>query len=295
MYKINLDLYKIKIGDFMYFTDIQPFVRYVHYVPLDKTSEYGDTVPYDNRLFFACKGVGKIKADGKVYTLRQGAVLIVPSGIPYQFLTPDTEVTYIAINFDYFFEHSDLYKPIPPDSTVAYNPDRQVEKITFADNHSFNEVFFAGNLMSLNESFAKLYKEYTQKLIFSDRILSNLLSEILFSCARASTFGESKNAGETVNQLIDYIRENYNKNITNQTIAERFNLHPNYISNLIKAFTGMPLHRYVLYVRISVSMQMLSHSNSSVTEIAEKCGFSDVYHFSKIFKKLIGVPPTKYN
>ena len=32
-----------------------------------------------------------------------------------------------------------------------------------------------------------------------------------------------------------------------------------------------------------------------VTEIAEKCGFSDVYHFSKIFKKLIGVPPTKYN
>ncbi len=295
MYKINLDLYKIKIGGFMKFTEIQPFVRYVHYLPLDKKADYGETAPYDNRLFFCCRGLGEITADGKPYTMRPGTVLIIPSGTPYHIKAPDNEITYMAVNFDYFYDHADLYNPIPPASVLAYNPTMRLEQIHFSDTPTFNGVIFAENLSALNESFTALHREYSRKLLFSDRILSGQLSEILFRCARATTFNESKTASETVSQLIDYIHENYSQNITNKTIAHRFNLHPNYVSNLIKAFTGMPLHRYIMHTRVSVSMQMLLKSNASITEIAEKCGFSDIYHFSKIFKKFIGVPPTKYN
>lgn len=295
MYKINLDLYKIKIGDFMYFTDIQPFVRYVHYLPLDKSADYNVTVPYDNRMFYCCRGHGKIVADNQTYNMHQGAVLIIPSGLSYHILPPDNESTYMAVNFDYFSDHADLFAPIPPAEIIAYNPSMQLEQVHFSDAPVFNSVVFAENLTALNESFSALHQEYTRKLLFSDRILSNQFSEILFRCARATTFSESKNASETVSQLIDYIHENYSKNMTNKAIAERFNLHPNYVSNLIKAFTGMPLHRYLMHTRISVSMQMLATSDASITEIAEQCGFSDIYHFSKIFKKFIGIPPTKYN
>ena len=83
--------------------------------------------------------------------------------------------------------------------------------------------------------------------------------------------------------------------LTNKIIGENFNLHPNYISSIMKVYTGIPLHQYILKARISHSIDLISEKKYSLTEIAEKCGFSDIYHYSKSFKKIIGISPGAYN
>jgi YesN/AraC family two-component response regulator len=50
---------------------------------------------------------------------------------------------------------------------------------------------------------------------------------------------------------------------------------------------------YINNIRISVALSLLLETNLLVSEIAEKSGFSDVYYFSKVFKKNIGVSPLK--
>ena len=46
--------------------------------------------------------------------------------------------------------------------------------------------------------------------------------------------------------------------------------------------------------KIEEARSLLDASSLSVTEIAEQCGFSDLYYFSKVFKEHLGVSPRKY-
>ncbi len=53
-------------------------------------------------------------------------------------------------------------------------------------------------------------------------------------------------------------------------------------------------NRYLTVRRIEHAKQMLETKSLTVSEIAELCGFSDVYYFSKVFKQICGIPPSKW-
>ncbi len=97
----------------MRFDEIRPFVRYVHYLPLDRTARYGVTFPCDARLFYCCSGSGGITVGDMEYSMEPGCVLILPSGTGYRIGTPAREVTYIAVNFDYTQDNLDKKHPFP--------------------------------------------------------------------------------------------------------------------------------------------------------------------------------------
>ena len=48
-------------------------------------------------------------------------------------------------------------------------------------------------------------------------------------------------------------------------------------------------------LRIIAAKEMLESGIFSATEIAAELGYCDIYHFSKVFKKYVGVSPTEYN
>jgi len=53
-------------------------------------------------------------------------------------------------------------------------------------------------------------------------------------------------------------------------------------------------NRYLTDLKIEHAQLLLDAKSLTVTEIAEMCGFSDVYYFSKVFKQICGVPPSKW-
>ena len=63
---------------------------------------------------------------------------------------------------------------------------------------------------------------------------------------------------------------------------------------LYNSFFGTTPIDDLLNARIEKAKSMLSYSGMSVTEIAEKCGFSSVHYFSRKFKEITGDSPTKY-
>jgi AraC family transcriptional regulator len=61
-----------------------------------------------------------------------------------------------------------------------------------------------------------------------------------------------------------------------------------------KSSTGVPPHQYVLRKRVETAQALLADQRLSLTEIALQAGFSDQSHFSKIFRRMIGVAPRNY-
>ena len=64
--------------------------------------------------------------------------------------------------------------------------------------------------------------------------------------------------------------------------------------NRLKSLTSMGANEYVNKLRIEKSMELLRNTEMSITEIAERMGFSSSRYFSTAFKKYTGITPTQF-
>lgn len=79
-----------------------------------------------------------------------------------------------------------------------------------------------------------------------------------------------------------------------QDYAELLNLHPNYLSNVIKVKTGKTIATWIMDKTIAEAKSLLMNSALSIKEIGYKLGFSEVAHFSNYFKKYTDIPPSQF-
>ncbi|MBE7029838.1 MAG: helix-turn-helix transcriptional regulator [Ruminococcaceae bacterium] len=271
--------------------DIHPFLRYVRYLVLDADSAYAPAVGYDARLFYTHNGTGVISVAGTDYPMQRGSALFINAGIPYHLKTPDHGVTYLAFNFDYTQYACERKMPIAPDEPARFSPDRITERVSFTDCPDWNVAVFLEHVLDEETALEQMEREFSQRLLYYECSISSRFSLFLLKCARAyhAPHGQS-----VTHRVIDYVHTHFDEPLTNQTLGAHFGLHPNHISSLIKQMTGMPLHQYVLHVRLTNAISMLEEGKHSIGEIAEKCGFCDVYYFSRYFKQATGTPPNKY-
>jgi len=69
------------------------------------------------------------------------------------------------------------------------------------------------------------------------------------------------------------------------------------MSHFIRAFkatTGMTPHAFLTDLRIARAAEQLKTRGLSITEVALACGFSSPGHFSTVFRRIVGVTPSKY-
>ncbi|WKL49245.1 AraC family transcriptional regulator [Flavobacterium pectinovorum] len=79
-----------------------------------------------------------------------------------------------------------------------------------------------------------------------------------------------------------------------QDYANAQNLHPNYLSTVIKTKTGKPIATWIADKTISEAKSLLQNSTVSIKEIAYLLGFSEAAHFSNYFKKHTNTSPVLY-
>lgn len=98
----------------------------------------------------------------------------------------------------------------------------------------------------------------------------------------------------TVEQVKTYIRENLDRELSRNEIAEKVFLNPEYLSRLFRKETGQSLIEFITSERIDAAIGYLVRTNMPVSIIASKVGHSNFSHFSKIFKKVTGLTPNEY-
>lgn len=103
-----------------------------------------------------------------------------------------------------------------------------------------------------------------------------------------------KQHSRAILKAVDFISQNYSRNINLEITAEYVQKSKNYFSYLFKKELGVSFVEYLNIVRIGEAKKLLDTTDDRTYEIAEKVGFSDYKYFSSVFKKIVGVSPSKY-
>jgi len=90
------------------------------------------------------------------------------------------------------------------------------------------------------------------------------------------------------------IEKDYPKKIGVSEIAEQMKFSSSYLSTIFKNETGYSINEYLTAYRLQVAKKLLRDSELKIYEIAEEIGIPDMYYFSNVFKKNIGVSPSEY-
>lgn len=77
-------------------------------------------------------------------------------------------------------------------------------------------------------------------------------------------------------------------------IAKGLNISTSYFQHIYKKLFGVPVNQDIIKGRIEHAARLLMETDASVSEIAEQCGYENLEHFSRQFKKIKKVSPQKY-
>lgn len=101
-------------------------------------------------------------------------------------------------------------------------------------------------------------------------------------------------AKRRVARVIDFIRANPGSNLSLVAMAQIAGVSPNHFVLLFTEATGLTPHQYVLHTRIKSAKVYLEDEALSIAEVSRLTGFRTQEHFTKVFRKIVGVTPRDF-
>lgn len=183
---------------------------------------------------------------------------------------------------------------VVPDQGTLQNPDKVVVLLRHLQDYVRNNY----NLSDMGHDVKAIPRlSFTKPSIdyLTTAILCEIYSQECLQRLQAGPIRPEMELGKRVYfSILDYIKENPDKNIKAQDIAHIFGYNEKYLSRLFKKITGMTLKQYIIQQKIEDSNTYLIETEMPVYEIAAALGFSDAHNFQKLYKKTTGMTPTEY-
>lgn len=92
----------------------------------------------------------------------------------------------------------------------------------------------------------------------------------------------------------NYVKKNYNTDVTITKLARLYNLNEKYIGRLFKTQTNMSFNQYLNNVRVIEAKVLLRETEANIINISLEVGFNNVTYFNRVFKEIVGKTPLEY-
>ena len=97
-----------------------------------------------------------------------------------------------------------------------------------------------------------------------------------------------------ISRIKNYIEKHFDEELSLKEVADAVSLNPSYLSTILKTYTDMSYSVYVAQVRVGKAKKLLETTDYKVYEVGEKVGYTNIYYFNRIFKKIAGLSPGEY-
>ncbi|MDQ6421626.1 AraC family transcriptional regulator [Paenibacillus sp. LHD-117] len=234
--------------------------------------------------------IDEIYIDGKVYASGQSDIVLINSNAIHSFSVNRGENRKaITILMPYEF-----IKAIYPDlDQIAF------DCISIGENDLQKKIHF-DELREILDLIITFYENKENNNLTHIKVTS-LSYELVYNLLK--NFKVMKNGNsrikarkylERLTMITNYIRENYNQNLSLDFLSTKFNLSSEYLSRFFFKYTGMTLLQYINAIRLEKSYPDLMNTDDPITQIALNHGFPNEKSYNRVFKAVYLVTPSQY-
>ena len=147
---------------------------------------------------------------------------------------------------------------------------------------------------SITRLFMRLYQELYAFDEFSKITIDGLMLEIVAETLRQTSSESFGNPPRWLLETKERLDEEFKENLTIESLANSARIHPTHLVGEFRRYFKTTIGDYVRQRRIESAKQMLMKSNIPISEISLISGFFDQSHFTRVFKKTVGITPAVF-
>jgi AraC family transcriptional regulator len=136
----------------------------------------------------------------------------------------------------------------------------------------------------------RLYHEFKNWQVCSELVAEGITLEMLAHAARKTNPIE-KSPPAWLARVAEKLNDEFAENFSTEDLAAEANVHPVYLATVFRRFYRETIGEYVQKLRVARAAKMLFDKEIPLSEIAYATGFSDQSHFTRVFKRYVGVTP----
>ncbi len=158
--------------------------------------------------------------------------------------------------------------------------------------------FRGAEMLEIELIFDAMMVEYANKEAGFITVLKSyvniLLTKIFRNLDMPEHEGITSNLNRITPEVLQYIRENYNKKITLKEMAKMSFYNPNYFSAIFKECYGKTPLEYISAIRMDEAVKLMNGTVLSIEEISHRIGYCNKKHFYKLFREKTGLTPNEF-
>ena len=221
------------------------------------------TAPLEHTLFYTLKGQGKLITINKEYTLVPNTLAILPSKQSFEVSITGEQWDIIWLNL----ANTKRWQHIA------------LEQARVINNQKLESLHFALEL---------LYSE-------TDATLREGVMPILSHYLNATLRGDNQNKANTrLHSLFQDIEKRLQYDWTIEAMCEQLHYSPPHLHRLCQTQFGKSPIQKLIHMRIERAKSLLQNTRWPVQHIASYVGYTNIFNFSKSFKKLVSVSPSEF-
>lgn len=231
-------------------------------------------------MYYLMDGKTKYFIGDELFEIESGDIVFVPKGL---FHETDSENCHRNERILIFFD----------DNTFTLQTEYILREL--CNNRVIH--ISKNNSERIERLFIRIKNEYEKGGRFSQTLLNIYILELATLICRHKIDYKPSSAklNEDIYAISQYIRTNFNKDITLKSLSRDFAMSESHLSRRFKEVSGIGINEYITYVRIMNAEKLLRSRKMPITKVAAACGFNDSNYFSTVFKRIKGITPLKYS
>lgn len=143
---------------------------------------------------------------------------------------------------------------------------------------------------------AKLLHESTERIYGAKNAgeVKRYVLKLLVILANSNKERTNDKNQSFVGSMLGYLELHYKNDISLDELADEFHVSKNYVTRLLKRYTGKSFSENVLRIRMNKAVELITSTDYSISRVGDLVGYHDTSYFIQVFKKQMGVTPNDY-
>lgn len=229
----------------------------------------------NHQIIYCTRGSGVLKVDGCEYSVGAGDVMYLPPNVPHEYYPVE----------DIWETHWMTFDGRETAATLRHiRLDRA-------------KVVHINDLNTLEAIFKRILYLMKTNYYYCGFECSSLIYSFLIELNRLANMHDGENDSRKLNRLrpvLDYMDNNYHKDLTLTELAELIDRSPQYLCRLFKECLGSRPFEYLARKRIQQAKHLLIEDKLNINEIALQVGYNDCSYFCAVFRKHEMLSPAEF-